>query len=146
MIQQWADITLAAVERKIVSKSPQAYFMHHIKEAQAKRTTPPDWWRDLQREEFKMRQRETIAAQEGSDDGEFNDYLCNEGSAAFERVMDKLFSSLQASGQTEDEARRNATYMARINLRSRFQQERSQRSKTGFQSISETMKHRHESN
>ena len=41
--------------------------------ALAKRTTPPDWWRDLQRNEFTIRQRETVAAQEGSDDSAFNE-------------------------------------------------------------------------
>lgn len=144
MIQQWADVTLAAIERKVVTKSPQAYFMHHIKEAFAKRTTPPDWWRELQREEYKKQYKDTAKAQEGNDDAAFNDYLRHEGREAFERVMEKLFTSLQASGQDEDEARRNASYMARVNLRGRFHQQQPTRSDTGFQSAADTLRRRYD--
>jgi len=55
-IQQWIDITQAAVERKQIKTTPQAFFMCYIKEAKAKRTTPPDWWRELKKQEFEKRQ------------------------------------------------------------------------------------------
>ncbi|MCA9120979.1 MAG: hypothetical protein KDB11_12380 [Planctomycetales bacterium] len=145
MIQQWADVTLAAIERKVVSKSPQAYFMHHIKEAKAKRTTPPDWWRDLQQKEYRKQYEERDRTQEGNDDAAFDEYLRCEGREAFERVMDRLFVSLRASGQEEDEAKRNANYMARVNLRGRFYQQASGRSDSGFHSVSDTLRRRNDS-
>ena len=43
------DITLAAVERKLIKESPPAYFQHYVRQAKAQKTTPPDWWRELQK-------------------------------------------------------------------------------------------------
>ncbi len=116
--------------------------MHHIKEAAAKRTTPPDWWRELQREEFKRREATATTNHQVNDDAEFETYLEREGREAFERVMGKLFTSLQATGQAKDEAERNAEYMARVNLRGRFNQERGKRRHDDFTSVSDTFRSR----
>ncbi len=60
MIEQWADITLAARERQgesFYTNSPQAYFIDNLKAAKASRRTPPDWWHELRKQEL-ARQRE----------------------------------------------------------------------------------------
>ena len=54
LVQQWADITLAARERHGASfcrKSPAAYFVNNLQHAAKGQRTPPDWWHDLQRDE-----------------------------------------------------------------------------------------------
>jgi hypothetical protein len=53
-IQLWADVTLAALERKgagFFKKSPQAFFMNNIRAATDSCRMPPDWWLDLRKEE-----------------------------------------------------------------------------------------------
>jgi hypothetical protein len=124
LIQEWADITLAAQERKLIRQSPQAYFMHYIREAAAKRTTPPDWWREARRQEFaaeRTRQDDTSADNE---DREFEMYLRTEAQEAFERVTDRLFQKLKEAGQSEPDARANAENAARMHLRRSFQEAR----------------------
>jgi hypothetical protein len=53
-IQLWADVTLAALERKgkeFFKRSPQAFFVNNIREAATAGRTPPDWWLALRKEE-----------------------------------------------------------------------------------------------
>ena len=53
-IQLWADVTLAALERKGPSyfrRSPQAFFMDSIKHAARGERTPPEWFWSLRHEE-----------------------------------------------------------------------------------------------
>jgi hypothetical protein len=54
LLQEWADITLAAMERRgkrFFRRSPQAYFIDNVKNAAAGGRTPPDWWHRLRRSE-----------------------------------------------------------------------------------------------
>lgn len=53
-VQLWADVTLAAMERKGASffrRSPQAFFMDNVQESAAGRRTAPDWFLALRKEE-----------------------------------------------------------------------------------------------
>jgi hypothetical protein len=55
LLQEWADITLAALERfgrSFFKKSPQAYFVDNVKHAAAGTRTPPDWWHDVRKSEL----------------------------------------------------------------------------------------------
>ena len=57
-IQLWADVTLAAMERKGPSffrRSPQAFFMDNIQHAACGERTPPDWFWELRKEEQRRR-------------------------------------------------------------------------------------------
>ena len=120
LVQEWADIALAAKERGIITKSPQAYFMHYIREAAAKRTTPPDWWREFRKQEFLRQQPSPEPTSSNDEERRFDDYLRTEAAEAFARVMDRLFRKLVEAGQSESDARANATYTARIHLRAKF--------------------------
>lgn len=54
LIQEWADITLAAPERfgrEFFKASPQAFFMDNIRKARDDGRMPPDWWRELRKTE-----------------------------------------------------------------------------------------------
>ena len=58
LIAEIADMTLAAKERNgqsFFKSSPQAYFIDNLQEQAAGRRTPPDWWRDLRKQEERKR-------------------------------------------------------------------------------------------
>lgn len=129
LVQEWADITLAAVERKIVNKNPKAFFSYYIREAANKRTTPPDWWRELRRREERKRwdeQRQAcpIVADAMSGSTTFADafdkHLRDEAKAVFDRVTSELFKQIQTTGQSDLQARKSAERFARQHLRNRF--------------------------
>ncbi|MBB3208944.1 hypothetical protein FHS27_004778 [Rhodopirellula rubra] len=120
LLQQWADVTLSAIEQKRINQSPEAFFQYHVKLAAAKRTTPPDWWRELRREEFE--QQRANRPEFANDDRSFEEFLKTEGREAFERVMNRLMVGLQDAGQSPSQAKANATYSAKMNLRKIFRQ------------------------
>lgn len=60
LLQQWADITLAAIERHgkaFFTRSPQAYFVDNLQHAASGRRSPPDWWHQLRRSEHGANRR-----------------------------------------------------------------------------------------
>lgn len=120
LIAEWSDITLAAIERKLIKESPPAYFQHYIRQAKAQKTTPPDWWRELQKQERARQEDRPQWSASGVEQAAFEQYLQTEARDAFERVMDRLFQQLQADGQETDEARSNADRFARMHLRRQF--------------------------
>src|SRR5436309_6047800 len=71
VIELWADITLAARERNgdsFFKKSPQACFMDNLKAAAGGGRTPPDWWRDLRKQELaREREQERAKAELGAE-------------------------------------------------------------------------------
>lgn len=144
VLEQWADITLAARERqgeRFFRKSPQAYFMDNVKSAAAGKRTPPDWWRELrkrerQQEQEQARSKAGLSASESQSEALFEEYLQTEAKEAFARVMDKLLADLRQAGQNEPEARRNATYHARLHFWNRYRQEHPEAdTASGFQSL-----------
>lgn len=64
LLQEWADITLAALERygrSFFKKSSQAYFVDNVKHAATGSRTPPDWWHDLRKAEQRRRSKDGTA-------------------------------------------------------------------------------------
>ncbi len=120
LIAEWSDITLAAVERKLIKESPPAFFQHYIRQAKAKKTTPPDWWRELQKQERAKQADRPQWSASGSEQAAFEQYLQIEARDAFETVMNRLFQQLQADGQDELEARSNADRFARMHISRQF--------------------------
>ncbi|WP_145944464.1 hypothetical protein [Fuerstiella marisgermanici] len=54
LLREWIDITIAAQERfgaKHFKRSPQAFLMHHLSKAASGEYAPPDWWREIQKQE-----------------------------------------------------------------------------------------------
>lgn len=54
LLREWIDITIAARERFGVQhfkRSPQAFLMHHLSKAASGEYAPPDWWREIQKQE-----------------------------------------------------------------------------------------------
>ncbi len=62
LVQEWADITLAAMDRRMIRKDPQAFFRYYLGKAAKKEATPPDWWRELRRREQKKHWEQQRAA------------------------------------------------------------------------------------
>ena len=128
LVAEMADMTLAAKERfgeKFFKVSPAAYFIDNVK-AQAGRTrTPPDWWRDLRKEEERRRwqaDRDDHASSQSFEKA-FDAYLETEAREAFGRVMDRIFQDLQTGGQSEADAKEQAHRFARTHFLNRFRAE-----------------------
>ena len=127
LITAWADVTLAAIERKgrdFFTTSPEAFFIDNIREAAKGKRTPPDWWRELRKAEEQTRRRDSSDDQSDTDDLGFDAYLQNEARETFKRVSDSIFANLTSAGHNEAEARERAVYIARMNLRAEFRRQR----------------------
>ncbi len=127
-IEQWADITLAAMERNgegFFKRSPQAYFIDNLKAAKDSRRTPPDWWHELRKQELaKEREQERQKAQLfRSEDDAFAEYLRGEACEAFDRVMRQLIGDLQKSGRAATDCEEQARQFTRTHFLNRFRQE-----------------------
>jgi hypothetical protein len=142
LIAEWSDITLAAVDRKLIRESPPAYFQHYIRQAKDQKTTPPDWWRELQKQErAKQLDRPQWSASQ-SEQAAFEQYLQSEARDAFENVMDRLFQQLQADGQDKSEARSNADRFARMHLSRQFRTDHPEFGSDSSASLSQLMQQR----
>ena len=122
LVGEWADITLAARERngqKFFRASPQAYFTDNIKHAAAGNRTPPDWWRELRKQEELRHRRENAE----NSDTTLDQYLRTEAREAFSRLTQRIFGDLLAAGKAESEAREQAERIARLNLQAQFYRE-----------------------
>ena len=130
LIEQWADITLAAIERHgetFFHRSPQAYFVDNVKAAAEHRRTPPDWWRELRKRERQIEREQeqskaAVLPAEAADD-RFDEYLRTEAREAFTRVTEKLLADFQTAGQSDRDARQKAEAFARTHLWNRFRRE-----------------------
>jgi hypothetical protein len=122
-IQLWADVTLAAIERKGPSffrRSPQAFFMDNIQNAVHGQRTPPDWFWDLRKQEQQRRadrarevRRKTRAAI-GKGPPSKSPSLSHalHPGQTLEELTSELFACFLAAGQGESEAMRNARRFA----------------------------------
>jgi hypothetical protein len=129
LVQNWADITLAANERKMITKDPKAYFNYYIKRAAGSNTTPPDWWRELRKQEERQRFEEqnaaapTIGSAFAQSDGfnrAFDVFLESEAKEVFDKIMSEWTSNFTKAGQSTPEAKRSAEQLARQHLHDQF--------------------------
>ena len=121
-IQIWSDVTLAAIERKgkrFFRRSPQAFFMDNIQKAVAGLRTPPDWFRELQKEEQRQMAEEGRRAREAKEPvapkpsaaAKTVEPSTNENSE-LQQIVTEMFSQFRAAGQSMVEAKRNAERFA----------------------------------
>lgn len=122
-IQLWADVTLAAVERKGPSffrRSPQAFFMDNIQHAARGERTPPDWFWELRKEEQRRRadHARRMRSRRGPSPQKIAAPTAQTATQALDldRSPDELTADLVAHflavGQTESIALRNAQRLA----------------------------------
>ena len=115
-IREWIDITLAAKERGLIKTTPAAFFMDNIKQSIAGSRQPPDWWREIRKQEDEKEWAEAgqvlrAHARAHSDapvaDPTFDEYMQTDvARSTFDRVCRDLFD---ICGQTSmDDTQRNA--------------------------------------
>ena len=132
LIEQWADITLAAKERRgerFFSASPQAYFVDNIQAASAGNRTPPDWWRELRKREREIDEKQRASTHSmvraTNEKDAFERYLQDEVRDAFDETMNQLAADLRRCGQGDADARRQAESMTRTHFMNRFRRSQS---------------------
>ena len=128
LVAECADMTLAARERNgeaFFTTSPQAYFIDNLKKQAAGERTPPDWWRELRKEEESKRWQADRQERtpHGGFDAAFDAYLQTEAKEAFGKIMDRIFQDLTAGGQSERDAKQNASHFTRTHFVRRFRAE-----------------------
>ncbi len=125
LLQQWIDITLAAMERGVIDKSPQAYFTYYVQN----KMTPPDWWHELKRQERQQEADQMRASRsfdvKFAEERGFDEYIQNEAREAFDRVMSSLVSDLMRGGKPMHEATQFAREQTLHHFRSKYRREKS---------------------
>lgn len=144
LIAELADMTIAAKERfgeSFFKASPQAYFIDNLKQQASGNRTPPDWWRELRKQEERRHFEETKGRHDTERGFEkaFDEYLKTEAREAFERVMNRLFQDLRSGGQSEPDARENASNFARTHFIHRFRGEHPEWNEDGPTRLSDTI-------
>jgi hypothetical protein len=122
-ITEWAEITIARMERKLgFAKTPAAFLMHHLKEASAGKLTPPDWWLNLKKEEFlkAAHQDRKSDQQRGEqtnvdDERKFREWLKADGQSVFAEAVQETVDEL---GETAD--RRQIAELAQLKAKRHF--------------------------
>jgi len=129
LVQEWADITLAAVDQDNVNKDPKAYFRYYIQKAANREATPPDWWRELRKREEQRRWDEQHAtcpaisdalSADKSFDEAFADYLDGEARTVFEKLTLELFNEFETERRSGPQAKQLARQFARQHLQNQF--------------------------
>ena len=137
LVQQWADITLAARERhgrSFFRKSPQAYFVDNLRQAAEHGRTPPDWWWACKRAEeqrFDSSVANRLIAQvsrvstskrvcDADDDRRFLEFLRGDGRQELDNLLQPIFADLCRGGMPPDKAHKQATQLCVDHLRRRF--------------------------
>jgi hypothetical protein len=129
-VEQWADITLAAIEgrgRSFFTNSPAAYFIDNLKSAARGERTPPDWWREHRKREMAMEaeqeRRKLGALPDARPTIDFDTYLETEVKEAFEGVMQRLLADLTRAGRSPSDAEHIAKQHARTHFRNRYRRD-----------------------
>lgn len=137
LVQQWADITLAAREHKgaaFFKKSPQAFFVDNLQQAVEHGRTPPDWWWACKKAEEQRIDSSPASSfiagvlpvtngkgvSDADDDRRFLEYLRSDGRQELENLLQPMFSDLCRGGMPPDKAHRHATKLCVDHLRRRF--------------------------
>lgn len=113
LLREWIDITLAAKERGIIRKSPQAYFTDNVREAMAGRRTPPDWWHEVRKAELNAADKSAakwLVNAAGAPTAESDS--AETSSKTYAEIRDRFFGELLAGGVPRNDAVRTANRMA----------------------------------
>jgi hypothetical protein len=117
LLSEWLDITLAAKERfglGFFKRSPAAFFVDNVTQAQAGKRTPPDWWYEVRKAEERARAERGRNKRSASREPPI---LSTESSQVYERIRNDMFGHFLAAGQSEKDAKRNAERFAHERVR-----------------------------
>jgi len=130
LIQQWADITLAAKEKqgpRFFKKSPQAFLIDNLRNGR----TPPDWWWACKKEQ-EQRISSALAKQlvecskqpRPATERDFANYMKGPGRLEFEKLTVDAADDFRRTGLSGPEAIKRATELCIAHLRARFTRSR----------------------
>ena len=134
LVQQWADITLAAKEKlgqRFFKKSPQAFFMDNLLQAANHGRTPPDWWWACKREQ-EQRITSPLAKQlvecgqqpRKAVERDFVDFLKGPGRSELEKLTSNATDDFRRSGLSGPESVKRATELCIAHLRTQYNRNR----------------------
>ena len=114
VLREWADITLAAMERKgatFFRKSPQAYFVDNVANAAVGKRRPPDWWYEaLKQEQIGQQKREAQTTAKRMLDPSV--YAVG-GADSPDKIRNDMLANFIGAGQSAEIAQANADLFAK---------------------------------
>ncbi len=110
LLNEWVDITLAAMERfekDFFSNCPAAYLIDNLNHAAQGTRLPPDWWYDIRQAEERARAK---AARKKRSEGKpkKSKTLPERAIASFEDLQGTIFDHFLSGGQSENIAKVNS--------------------------------------
>ena len=109
MLNQWTDITLAAMERfgkPFFRKSPAAYLIDNLNHAAKGKRLPPDWWHEIRKAEERARAKPVRDKRVGKNPD--RNSLPEKAIASFDEINETIFGHFLASGQNKKLAKVNS--------------------------------------
>jgi hypothetical protein len=109
MLNQWTDITLAAMERfgkPFFRKSPAAYLIDNLNHAAKGKRLPPDWWHEIRKAEERALAKPIRDKRVG--DNPDRNSLPEKAIASFDEINETIFGHFLASGQNKKLAKVNS--------------------------------------
>ena len=109
MLNQWTDITLAAMERhgkSFFKKSPAAYLIDNLNHAAKGTRLPPDWWHEMRRAEERARAKPVRDKRVGKNPN--RNSLPEKAIESYDKINETIFGKFLAAGQNEKLARMNS--------------------------------------
>lgn len=126
LLQQWADITLAARERhgrKFFDRSMAAYYIDNVKAAKKDGRRPPDWWHEFKKQELYAvngadgESKERVAQPTRR---EYLKWLKTDGRRMHEETLGKLLDEVASRGKVSRGAAAAAQRKADLTLWNEF--------------------------
>ena len=111
MLNEWTDITLAAMERfgkSFFRKSPAAYLIDNLNHAAKGTRLPPDWWHEIRKAEERARAKPIRDKRVG--DNPDRNQLPEKAITSFDDLNKTIFSHFLVSGQNEKLAKLNSKH------------------------------------
>jgi hypothetical protein len=105
LLQQWADITLAARERhgtKFFDRSMAAYYIDNVKAAKKDGRSPPDWWHEFKKQElYAVKSVESESTDRLAQPGrrEYLKWLKTDGRRMHEETLARLLEEVALHGR-----------------------------------------------
>lgn len=149
-IREWIDITLAAKERGIIKTTPAAFFMDNLKQAVTGCRQPPDWWRDIRKQEDEkewqdarqiLRSHVRAQGDPQSMTPTFDEYMHTDTAQdAFARVCRELFDVCATTSMSDDDRQAFVNRQGMHRMRSLYNTQYSRPVSSGPQSLSDILR------
>lgn len=126
LLQEWADITLAARERhgtKFFDRSMAAYYIDNVKAAKKDGRRPPDWWYEFKKQELyavKSAESESTDRLAQPERREYLKWLKTDGRRTHDETLGRLLEEVAMHGRVSREEAAAARQKADMTLWNEF--------------------------